>query len=430
MRQFPAPHEVFTPGSLPLEPLNVYAPRREAELALRRFMNRQQVPVVYGGYGVGKTTLIKKFFEEEARSGTLVYIPSVTALGMADIFSVVLEHLNYAVEVETVTKPQDKIEGGFDLKVLKATVGHTEAVERKHQVVVSSPTDYGVLKILDRMRLTIVIDEMHKGSPQLRAGIANMVKAVKSANHAYPRIVLIGTTNDAESLVAADPGIDRYIKELPVPAMDTREARYIVTQGFSRVGIVISNEYVEKLVASAAGAPTIVHALCLDAAESVLRRRDAEVRHDDCVEAVRRYLNEHGRRLANAYLRAVETTGQKRYRKQILIAAADVENDYVTMEDLRARIAAALGEDTKASALSGPLRALKDPRYGPILQDVERNVGGARIFNLTAFCDPMMKSFIRFISEVEVQGLLPPQEELPATATRELPGQGGSRATP
>ena len=43
----PAPHEVFTPGSLPLAPLNIYSPRSNAEAALRRFMeryNRDDVP--------------------------------------------------------------------------------------------------------------------------------------------------------------------------------------------------------------------------------------------------------------------------------------------------------------------------------------------------------------------------------------------------
>ena len=60
----------------------------------------------------------------------------------------------------------------------------------------------------------------------------------------------------------------------------------------------------------------------------------------------------------------------------------------------------ALADDTPSSALSGPLRALKTGEFGKILKDVDREVSGVRIHNLTTFTDPMMKSFVRFMNNL------------------------------
>jgi MoxR-like ATPase len=70
------PSDVFTPNRFPLEEYNAYSARAEAESALERSMNRSQVPVIYGEFGVGKTTLAKRFFRGEDAEGRLVHILS------------------------------------------------------------------------------------------------------------------------------------------------------------------------------------------------------------------------------------------------------------------------------------------------------------------------------------------------------------------
>jgi hypothetical protein len=88
--------------------------------------------------------------------------------------------------------------------------------------------------------------------------------------------------------------------------------------------------------------------------------------------------------------------------------------DFVTMDELTTRVTDYVGEDVPATALSGPLRELKQPRMGPILTDVERPAGKGRVHNLTAFSDPRMKAFIRAMNAVEEQGLLPSDAEVAA----------------
>jgi MoxR-like ATPase len=68
------PTDVFTPNRFPLEEHNIYAARADAEQKLNAAMTRNQTPVVYGEYGVGKTTLIKKHFQEDERAGRFVHV--------------------------------------------------------------------------------------------------------------------------------------------------------------------------------------------------------------------------------------------------------------------------------------------------------------------------------------------------------------------
>lgn len=395
----------FTPGELPLEDSNVYATRREPEQRLTRFLQRRQIPVIYGEYGVGKTTLVARFLRTNRKDDVVVAIPSAAGVSMRDVYTRILETLEYSVETATTEGSQVAVEGGFKALVARASASVGLSHEVRRELTVTSPTDLEMLDVMEVERIVLYIDEMHNGSEDFRRELANLIKAVKTANKPYPEIIIIGTTLDSERLVAPDPDIDRYVKELPVPTLSDDEARFIVTEGFSKLALDVSGGLVEKIIRTAAGAPTIVQTVCLDMAEFADEAGRDAVTEDDYRAALRLYLDEHGRRLANEYRRAVETMGPRRYRKQILHAMAEIPTDYATLEEIREGVSRQLGAKVESTALSGPLRALKEQQYGRILQDVERYVGGDRVYNLSAFRDPMMKSFIRFMREVEAQGL-------------------------
>ena len=189
----PQPHEVFTPGSIPLEEHNVYVRRAEAEANLERFLQRRQVPVIFGEYGVGKTTVVQRFFQDRGVNGRLVYVPSVSGLALPDIFQVVLEHLGFRVEIERTAGLSKGVDGGFDLKVVKANAKGEESNSSTHQLVVSSPTDVGVIKAIRNAGLVIVLDEMHKASDSFRGDLVDFIKASRTGGGGFD-LVLIGTS--------------------------------------------------------------------------------------------------------------------------------------------------------------------------------------------------------------------------------------------
>lgn len=399
----PEPTAVFTPTKLPLAATNAYARREAAEGKLRRYLKRDQVPVVFGEYGVGKTTVVRRTLEEDADDGVLVYIATASGKSMSDIFRIALEELGFSVEVERSTSTGKHAEFGAKL-VMEGSMGESSEESVLTRLVVDSPTDSKIASVLRDRKVTLVIDELHRATAELKSDIADLIKTTHGQESNYPQIVLIGTTLDSAELVKIDPGIDRFVKELPVSPMNEKEANSLITTGFDTLKMQIPAGLVKLIVETAAGAPSLIQSLCLEMAESALDRSDDRVTEDDYRAAVRIYLSEHGHRLVDAYNQAIEHTGPKRYKKQILIAMAEIDDEFFELEAVRARIEKRLGEPVNQTALSGPLRALKEGDE-PILQDVTRR-DGARVHNQSAFRDPMMKSFIRFMQELEKQGLV------------------------
>lgn len=340
----------------------------------------------------------------------MVYVASVSGKSLIDVFAAVLEQLEYTTPVEHTLSRTKEGGGGVEFVIVKGSgrVSETEQVARRH--IVTTPTDIRFNALLREHKMIVVLDEMHRATDEFRHEVADWIKATRTGEGSFG-LYLIGT-RDAQKLVAPDPGIDRYVKEAPVSLLSDDEAKYIVVTGFATLGIEISEELVARIVRTSAGAPTIVQSLCLDASESALSAGRDSLQPDDLAFAVDRYLEENGKRLLASYFKAIETTGPKRYRKQVLHAVASAAGDYVTMEEVRAYVSLTLGEDVPSTALSGPLRMLKEKDYGSVLQDVERIVSGSRVHNLTAFVDPMMKSFVRFMMNLDKSELMPSEARL------------------
>lgn len=414
------PGDVFTPNGFPLAEHNVYANRVEAERLLGRGLARREVSVVFGEFGVGKTTLIKHYFREDEREGRLVHLLNPRGKNLDDVAKVVLEQLDYTVEITRELSSGSMVEGEvggglFGTITAKVRGGLKESDTRTEQLVVTTPTDQGLLKLMANAKIVLAIDEMHKASEGFRLQLAEMIKAVGNLGLKYPRIVILGTTADAGDLVAQDEGIDRLVREVRIKPMTDDEARYVVVDGMQKLDLRIAEDLIESVIRTAAGAPALLQAICLDVAESVLDDGRDVVQRADLNGAIRDFLTQSQARLTQRYMTAIETVGPRRYRKQILRAMAESPNDFVTMDELAELVSGFVSERTPSTSLSGPLRELKLPRHGAILRDVDRPAeDGSRIYNLNAFKDPRMKAFIRVMHAVEDQGLLPTPDEVQA----------------
>lgn len=413
------PSDVFTPNRFPIEEHNVYAAREQAERSLARALGRNEVPVIYGEYGVGKTTLTKRYFREEDRAGLVAYIFSPAGKNLDDVARIVLEKLDYSVEsqVETTRRTSSEAEigggGGFVPFVARFRGAQERGETSRRDLVVTTPTDQGMLELMADEQLILVIDEMHKASDGFRVQLADFIKSTSILGRGYPRLVVLGTTSDATKLVERDEGVDRLLAEIQVAPMTGDEAEFVVRDGMLKLGIAIDDQLVDRIVRTAAGAPALLQEICLDVAERVVGDNRMRANVGDVEEAIRQFLLSSRARLTRKYMTAIETVGPKRYRKQILRAMAESPADYVTMDELVARVSAQLGENVPSTALSGPLRELKQVHLGEILMDVERPMESEeRVYNLNAFKDPRMKAFIRVMNQVEAQGLLPSDVEV------------------
>jgi hypothetical protein len=402
-RAAPEPSEVFTPTQLPLSEHNAYVHRTEAEEKIRRFLSRGQVPLIYGEYGVGKTTVVRKSLRDGGYEDGLVYIPSAAGMTIADVFRVALEHIGATVRASEVTTNSTTGRAGASL-VVDLGGEASKSKQTTDVFVVQSPTDNRVLGLLAEYELTIAIDELHRASKEFRQGLVDLIKATHGQEQRWPQLVVIGTSTEATTLVRIDPGIDRFVKEHRLPTMTPDEARRLVETGFDTLRLAIPEELVLTVIRTAAGAPSLLQSICLDMAEATVAAGASSVPEDAYRKAVRTYLDENTSRLNETYTKAIEHTGPKRYRKQILIAMAQLDADYPELEQIREKIEESLGEAVEQTALSGPLRTLKTGSDS-VLADITRREG-ARVHNVSTFRDPMMKSFVRFYTELERQGLV------------------------
>lgn len=398
------PNEVFTPTQLPLSKHHAYAHRTDAEAKLKRFLRRNQVPVVFGEYGVGKTTIVRRLIKELGFEENLVYVPTTAGKSMSDVLKVALEQLGFFVEVEQTTTDSKNAHFGAKL-VFEGDFEEGKTSSTTSRAAVDSPTDARIVRLLRERQVTLVIDELHRASPEFKSDIADLIKSTHGQESNFPQIVLIGTTFDSSELVAIDPGIDRFVKELRISPMTETESREVVESGFAKLKIDIPEDLVEKISVTTSGAPSLIQSICLDIAETAFARTPKAAEMPDYNKAVQLYLEEHGNRLAGMYNSAIEHTGSRRYKKQILTSMSLIDAEFFELEEVRAHIEERTGWEVDRTALSGPLRDLKNGEDA-VLQDVTRRDGN-RVHNLSAFLDPMMKSFIRFMNELESQGALP-----------------------
>ncbi|WP_417746961.1 AAA family ATPase [Rosistilla oblonga] len=404
------PSDVFVPGKFPIEESNVYADRGTPQADVRTALDRAYVPLIFGGYGVGKSSMVVRVAQDFSSTHKVVYVENVYGKSFSAIFERILEELGYEVTVQrtagtgtmTGTNAEAEISGNtFYVIAAKLKAGITRqrsaSEEEVRELVVRSPTESRLIDICDENSILLVVDELHRASDQFSSDLTAFLKSFANRNCKQFRIALIGTENEASRLVISDPGTDRVLEEISLTTLSDSEAQEIITTGFDRLNQLVGDDVVNALKTYSVGSPFVLQFLCLEVAETCQNRYENTPTIDDVRAALATYSRRKAQRLIREYRATVETVGEKRYRKQILTAMANSDDEYVTMEYLVEQVSTALGETVPSTALSGPLRQLKTEKYGKILRDVENPAGGGRLANYSGFTDPAMKSIIRMV---------------------------------
>ncbi|MEZ4263212.1 MAG: ATP-binding protein [Polyangiaceae bacterium] len=407
------PKDVFTPGRPPLARAEVYAHRGQPERDFALAIERGLVPIVHGEFGVGKTSLARHALLSAERAGRLVNVESASGKSFVDVIKTILEHLGYEVTrsrtahtVETSTTTAGG-EAGLALVPLlsaKLTSQRARASSKGETLVrelaVGAPTDSKVLELCERARLVLIVDELHAASPELLADLTAFVKAASNKPCKHFRVVLLGTARDATRLVKHDPGVDRIIVEIALTTLSEAESRSLVEEGMRALAVEVPPAVLDRAARVTAGSPALVQWVALEMAELAVKRTPRRVEEDDLQRAVANYVRTKAKRLERAYTAAAESTGARRYRKQILLAMAQLDDELVTTEALVAQVSKQLGEQVTSTSLSAPLRALKSDEHGEIVRDVEGDARGRFTFR-----DPSMRPFLRMREAGEREGL-------------------------
>ncbi|TDV88012.1 hypothetical protein BDK62_1303 [Halomonas alkaliantarctica] len=347
--------------------------------------------------------IVKSFYDENK----LVNVESVADKDMSDIITQCLEKVGYSVErkkTENKSKTKSLEQGGeasAGINWLKAKLFSKRAISSaegetvESEFFVSSPTDSKIIEVCEKNEIILLLDELHRATDSFLEDLVKFIKAYGNSNCDRFKIILLGTSSDPSKLVQKDPGIDRLIEDLHLKSMDDKERRELVSFGMSDLAIDISDPALRKLVSVCVGSPNILQYLCLESSEVAFEREPRKLEISDVDDAIEEYVKKRESRLYRTYMKAIENQGSKRYRKQILRAMSEIEDEYVTMEQIREKVESYLDVEVRAQDLSGALRKLKETVYGPVLRDIDKNDGSGIIQNYTTFIDPALKAFIR-----------------------------------
>jgi hypothetical protein len=410
MHQKISPNEVFVPGKFPIEKNNAYADRGDPQKATVSALVNCYVPLIYGGYGVGKSSMVQRVAQDFKDKNRLIYVETVYGKTLSEIFKQVLEELGYQATVQRTsseTKSTNSELGGeaegslfYALKV-KALAKLSKKKENNETIVseflVTSPTESKIIDICEENKILLIIDELHRAESVLTSDLSAFIKAYSNKNCKNFKIALVGTENEASRLVISDPGVDRTIDEISLPLLTDEEANEVIASGFQRLEIIVPAEIRDDLIKYSVGSPFVLQYLCLEVAKQSIEAATC-VTKGMVKYALDLYAKRKAQRLIREYMASIETTGVKRYRKHILIAMANSPDEYVTMEYLVTSVSKSLGQEIPSTALSGPLRQLKTKtKNEPILRDVENPARGGRLTNYSAFRDPAMKAIVRMV---------------------------------
>jgi len=400
------PEEVFTPGKIPINSTNVYVNRGEEQTNFQKTLRRGLIPIIYGEYGVGKTSMAQYCCKDDQAEGRLVNISNVEGMSIEDIKRHCLDIIDFEQIVSTSKKKGTSYKhsqsgsaganaGAFSAK-LSSTRESTNSGEESEvrERLIQEPSNEKFIDICEASRVMLIVDELHKMNDECRHQLAEFIKSYANKNCRDFRIALLGTSYDASKLVDIDIGIDRIICEIKLSSLTDEEAELIIQKGMHDLQITVNESVVNNLIKLSCGSPNMLQFLCLETADNVFDSDKRLVEICDIEKALRNYLEQKASRLYRRFKVAIETSGPIRYRTQILKAMSQIEDEFVETDEIAKRVAALLDCDVATHQISTPLSALKSEEKGRILQDVIGD-DGKRVHGLTCFSDPAMKSFIR-----------------------------------
>ena len=233
------PEDVFVPGKYPLDNKNAYANRGKKEEAFINSINISSIPIIYGGYGVGKSSMALKIIKDNYEKSKLVYIESINGMKKDEIIKTILEEINTSFIEEKKEETSTDAEIGLDAAV-KAGVGFWGILKLAFQAqskirlsskekeirkyVTTGITDRKLLRLCNSSNVFLVLDELHKGDAEVLNWISQLIKKYSNSQLANFKLCLLGTSSNPTELVSRDPGIDRILSEIKLESFTREES--------------------------------------------------------------------------------------------------------------------------------------------------------------------------------------------------------------
>jgi DNA polymerase III delta prime subunit len=361
--------QIFSPGA-PIDEADLMAGRKvQTDRIIDTVLQRGQHAILYGERGVGKSSLANTFATRIMRGPRLLTCISVNCHPLDD-FSAVWRKVFRRLEVEG------------------------ETLDRKYPDQIT-PDDVVVeLSTFSANSIPIVIlDEFDSiKARDVRNSIANTIKNLSDAS-STTTIIAVGVADSVSDLIEEHESIERCLRQIPMPRMNSEELKEIVEKRLPRLGMKITADALAYIVALSRGLPHYTHLFSQQAAVKALEMRSLIINIPHIERALLPSIGETAQTIRERHHRATTSPRKGNIYKEVLLAGALTQVDelgYFQPADLRRPLAQLLNRpDAPVSLFGQHLKTLCQEDRGNILEQI----GTERKFRYR-FREPMMPPYI------------------------------------
>jgi hypothetical protein len=258
--------EIFVPGSFPQ---HTYIERREnLEQSLRDAISTPgQIVSLSGPSKSGKTVLVEKVVGRDS----LITITGASIDSPDEVWNRILDWMNVPNSTASADSSGWKLGGNVAKEiavgipsVAQVKVGGGGEGEKSGGSTNTATSERrGLAQVIAEIadsEFVILIDDFHYMRRDVQVEVA---KSLKEAVRQNLKIVTAAVTHRGDDVVRANPELRGRVLGINLGYWQSSELRQIAEKGFEMMGATIPIEFVDKLVAEAAGSPQLMQSLCL-----------------------------------------------------------------------------------------------------------------------------------------------------------------------
>lgn len=385
--------DVFTPHK-PVDEVDLLFGRDDEVRSLIEHMNTPgQHCLLYGERGVGKSSLANVV--GPILAGLLSAKLFVKRCDSLDCFETIIEGPLKAVGIDLSLAEASREEStGSSLKGSLRVVDGARNRQRAVRTTYRRPPEVSPAKAAEelvRLAGLLIIDEADAiRDTNDRHKLAEFIKHLSDSG-ASLKVLIVGIAETGQELMAAHPSVGRCLSETKLGRMTDSELREIVTGGAGRVGLYFDDDATGAIVACSAGYPHFTHLLALKCSENAAATDRTRITKDDVVEAMDAARADAEGSLKEAYDAACRSYNTDMYRI-VLVAAASIEAQEFSAEELRKAISSITGQYISQGALNNYFQRLVGSAGSSILRRMAKGV--------YRFTDPRMPSYVRIANRM------------------------------
>lgn len=383
-------HRFFQLGTLfkPSTPINredLFAGRQSQRADVVDAINQSgQHVVLYGEPGVGKTSLANMLFPALTCLGRAVITPLVNC-ALDDSYTAIWRRMFDAIHWESERK---NVEIPEDTRVLLVDYTQQYADAITPDIVCRALSQIG-----DQMIFVGIFDEFNRIQDEsVRQRMSDTIKYLSDRN-VPATVVVIGVSDDVESLIGNHRSIERCLVQVRMPRMKSRELASLVVKILSIVGMGIDDDALKDIKRLSRGLPHYAHLLGLHSGRAALTNLSLQVDRSHISAAIRVAIEKTQASIQADYRRAIASNRTDAQYREVLLACAMTPTDefgYFSARDVASPLSYIKERESKVESFSRHLHAFSEKDRGPVLRKELIAAGSSRY----RFLNPLLQPYV------------------------------------